>query len=118
MTDADRLKALKAVLQRGKTITDYARTEGVTAQAIYDWLNRRPDYNNQIAMYRRGQRAPIVGVEFWARVEAVRKRRLGMTWKQAGRHLKINDAALRQWVRINREQIDAALAELNRGKAA
>lgn len=108
----ERLAALKAALQRGETVSAFARSEGLTPQALYDWLNRRPDYARQIAAYRRpGKSKPVTGPEFWRRVEAVQKRRRGFSWKEAGRHLEINDAALRQWVRINRDRIDAALAE-------
>ena len=108
----ERLTRLKAALQRGETVSAFARSEGLTPQALYDWINRRPDYAAQIAAYRRpGKSKPVSGPEFWRRVEAVQKRRRGFSWKEAGRGLEINDAALRQWVRINRDRIDAALAE-------
>lgn len=118
-----RFKRLKAALQRGETIADFARTEGVTPQAITDWLDRRPDYAAQLRQYRRGRmaglRAPICGQEFWSRAQAIRTRlETGARWKVVARELGLNDAALRQWFKTNRTAVLKAIAELQERRAA
>lgn len=111
-SSAGRMARLKAALQRGSSFRAFALSEGITPQALMNWLDRRPDYAHQVARYRRGYKsAPVTGAQFWARVEAVRVRKAGAPWKVAAAPLAINWSALCAWYRLNRAAVDAALAE-------
>lgn len=118
-SNAGRFARLRAALQRGDSFARFAKAEGITPQALFDWLDRRPDYAHQVARYRRGYRsAPVTGVWFWRRVEAIRARKQGARWKQAARPLNIDHKALCAWYRANRAAVDAAIAELEQRRAA
>jgi len=108
-----RFDRLIAALEAGKSMRAFARSEGIAAQTVYNWLKARPHYAEQVAKFRRagGSRKPVTDFEFRRRVEAYKLRLAGHCWKSAARTLEISDAALRQWCRINRAEIEAALAE-------
>jgi hypothetical protein len=114
-----RFTRLKTALQRGDSFASFARSEGITPQALMNWLDRRPDYAVQVARYRRpGRSAPVTGQWFWLRVEAIRERKRGARWKAAARPLGINWTALCAWYRDNRAAVDRAIEELEHRRAA
>jgi hypothetical protein len=113
LADAARLARLKAHLQVGGSRYSFAKAEGISRQALQDWLARRPDYERQLAGYDRGHKsAPVVGARFWARVEAVRRRKdEGLQWDRAAYPLGITEKALKQWYYLHRETVDGLIAE-------
>lgn len=113
LSDAQRLARLKAHLQQGGSRYSFARQEGIRLQSLLNWLDRRPDYERQLAGYDRGHKsAPVTGPQYWQRVEAIRRRKADrLAWKVVAYPLGITDKALRQWYYINRAAVDAALGE-------
>lgn len=113
LADAQRLARLKAHLQVGGSRYSFARQEGISRQALQDWLARRPDYALQVKRYDLDHRsAPVTGPDFWARVDAIRQRQTqGLQWKAIARPLGIEGTALKQWYYNNRAAVDAAMAE-------
>lgn len=110
---AARLARLKQALAEGQTFAAFARAEGITKQALQDWLDRRPDYAAQVARYRLDHRsAPVIGPRYWARVEAIRQRQQqGLPWKSVAYPLGITEKALKQWYYQHRETVDGLIAE-------
>jgi len=110
--DAARLAKLKRHLREGGSRYSFAKAAGITLQALLDWLERRPDYERQIAAYSRGHKsAPVTGSDYQARIEAIRKRQTeGLRWKQAAWPLGITEKALKQWYYLHKAEIDAHLA--------
>ena len=113
LSDAARLARLKAHLQQGGSRYSFAKAEGISRQALQDWLARRPDYALQVKRYDLDHRsAPVTGPQFWARVDAIRQRQAqGLAWKTVARDLGMEWTALKQWYYTNRAAVDAAMTE-------
>lgn len=106
----NRFERLKAHLQQGGTRYTFARREGVSRQAITNWLKRRPDYVRQLEAYGKTHKsAPVVGEAFKQRVGAVREKYAhGVPWKVAGHSVGLTGPALAQWYYCNRDAVDKA----------
>jgi transposase-like protein len=107
-----RIERLRAALARGDNMSQFARDEGVSPQAISNWLVRRPDLQASLGIAKlRKQRSDAT---FSERVEAIRLQKSGTLWKIAAWQVRLSGNALNAWYHKNRAAVDAALAESER----
>jgi len=124
--DAERLERLKRHLREGGSRYSFAKAEGITRQALQNWIMRRPEYALQVKRFLLSHRsAPVTGAQYWQRVEAIRQRQAqGLQWKVVARDLGMEWTALKQWYYQNRADVDGHIAsrcehgQITQGRAA
>lgn len=104
---AARFERLLKAGSEGKTLSQFARAEGITLQALDKWLARRPVYAEQVEYMRRGPKDEVGPAEEQKRLAAVRHFQSGMRWKQAARLAGVDVVRVQSWFYRVRPEVAA-----------
>ena len=106
-SDAARFARLQSAASAGKTLTQFAREEGIKVQTLDAWLAARPVYADAVAHLRRGPKAVLTQAEEQKRLAAVRHKRAGLRWKQAARLAGVDVVRVQSWYYRTRPEVAA-----------
>jgi len=96
-SDAARFARLQDAASAGKTLTQFAREEGIRFASLDKWLAARPAYAEAVAHLRRGPKAVLTQAEVEKLAVAIQHRKAGLRWKQAARLAGVDVARAQRW---------------------
>lgn len=103
---AARFDRLLKAASEGKTLSQFARAEGIHFSSLDKWLAARPVYAEQVEHMRRGPKDEVSPAEEQRRLAAVRHFQSGMRWKQAARLAGVDVIRVQSWFYKRRAELD------------